>query len=182
MYHQSPSRVKTLDILAKATPYEEQSAQNLIKFCQFARSDGQGSTAAECAQFLMDRYDWVIDSESDEFLSAWYTSGKDFSKPVESESSQQSLIAPNPTPNRVRRPCFLSCRNKINSYYVYKINVIMKKDAFAKTTLLCQANDANLKFIGDSGAIGRLTADPTPNTVTIDLKGINRHSPYHTKS
>jgi hypothetical protein len=48
---------------------------------------------------------------------------------------------------------------------------VLKKDAFAKSTLLCQVHDSSLQFIGDSGAIGRLTTDSSENVVTLDLKG-----------
>jgi hypothetical protein len=80
MYHRSPARVKTLDILARATPFEEQTLAQLTKFCTFAMEESGATTASEAAQFLSDRYDWNIDYECDEFVTAWMASKKSSKK------------------------------------------------------------------------------------------------------
>ncbi len=50
-----------------------------------------------------------------------------------------------------------------------RIPVIIKKDAWKKSILFCQTDDAKLSFAGDSGAVGRFTCDR--NNLQIDLKG-----------
>jgi len=49
------------------------------------------------------------------------------------------------------------------------VPVIIKKDAWRKSIMLCQLDDPKLSFTGDSGAIGRITSDRS--NLQLDLKG-----------
>ena len=49
------------------------------------------------------------------------------------------------------------------------VPVLIKKDAWRKSMMLCQLDDPKLSFVGDSGAIGRITADKS--SLHLDLKG-----------
>jgi len=49
------------------------------------------------------------------------------------------------------------------------VPVLIKKDAWRKSVMLCQLDDPKLSFTGDSGAIGRITADQSH--LQLDLKG-----------
>lgn len=92
MYHRSPARIKTLDILGRATSFEDQSHAQLTKFCIFAREESGAKTPLEGAQFLSDRYDWNIDCDSEEFANAWVASKKSL-KPLENLDDSDNIVS-----------------------------------------------------------------------------------------
>jgi hypothetical protein len=155
-YCQSPSRIKTLDLLAKSKSYLEQSYDHLIRYCLLARGSGC-QTIDEASQFLNGRYQWRTSQRELEFQTAWKqtcTPSSDRLEEKEKEKSQQqenNCLIPNVEGKRVY--------------------ISIKKDVFSKPSLLCQINDPQLQFMGDTGAIGRLSTDETNRIVTVDLKG-----------
>ena len=49
------------------------------------------------------------------------------------------------------------------------VPVLIKKDVWRKSVMLCQLDDPKLSFTGDTGAIGRITVDKSH--LQLDLKG-----------
>jgi hypothetical protein len=155
-YCQSPSRVKTLDLLAKSKSYLEQSYEHLIRYCLLARGN-DCHTINEASLFLKERYQWNTSQRELEFLTAWRQTNNSLDESQEIEKEKKESL-----------PQESSFLPGLEGKRVY---ISIKKDVFSKPSLLCQINDPHLQFFGDTGAIGRLSMDESNHTVTVDLKG-----------
>jgi hypothetical protein len=151
--HSSPSRIKTLDLLAQNKPFLDHSYENLIRYCHLAR--GQNCfTFSQLKQFLNQRYQWKIEQRQDEMEKAWNEtdmSHLSHHKQAEDEEGNGKTL---PVDSSEK-----------------KVYISIKKDVYSKATLLCQINDPELQFYGDTGAIGRLSTEESNQMITVDLKG-----------
>ena len=50
-----------------------------------------------------------------------------------------------------------------------KVPIYIKRDCWKKDTLICESQDLEVSFVGDSGAVGRMTVED--NQMILDLKG-----------
>jgi hypothetical protein len=149
--YSSPSRIKTLDLLAQNKPFLEHSYENLIRYCHLAR--GQNcSTYSQLRMFLKQRYQWKIEERQDEMEKVWNETDMSHHGSEEMEEVEDDEKLPIGTSEK-------------------RVYISIKKDVYSKATLLCQINDPQLQFYGDTGAIGRLSTEESNQTVTVDLKG-----------
>lgn len=157
-YTGTPQHLKTLDILGRSKNFAKLSKDDLILYCELARSKHGCDTPSEASIFLEERYGWDINTRMRDIEDAWESLesggvGDDNDRPV----VQTSTLAKN------------TAGQTATATSSNEIPIVLKSGAFSRPVLICEVDDEALNFEGDSGAVGRIFCDP--QSLRLDIKG-----------
>lgn len=163
-----------LDVAGKKKNLEKLAFEELCDYCNYAKEEFNCSSAAQTSNFLSSRYGWNTKSRLDDITKAWEQvmsqveekekekdGDEDDSKAREGEGEDDSNSKGAATEKGSETAGSKKTVNNI-------LPVILKSSALDKT-LLCEVDDQDLQFSGDSGAIGRFFCDS--DAIRLDLKG-----------
>jgi len=155
-YAGTPQHLKTLDVLGRSKNLQKLTQNDLIAYCELAKTKYYCKTFTEVCSHLEDKYGWETGMRESDLELAWEAVGTDGADISDEEDlkvvgSQSGKDISN------------------EAVAMGDIPVILKANAFGRPILICQVDDDNLHFAGDSGAVGRIFCDPS--SLRLDLKG-----------
>lgn len=154
-YSGTPQHLKTLDVLGKTKNFQNLGHQDLVAYCELARTKYYCKSFTDILVFLEDKYGWEVSQREADLELAWEALVAE-----NDEKSDEDCEATNAVKSR-------SGTNDFQSWA--DIPVVIKANALRQTVLICQVDDDALQFAGDSGAVGRIFCDP--HSLRLDLKG-----------
>jgi hypothetical protein len=157
-YTGTPQHLKTLDILGKSKNFAKLSKKDLILYCELVRSKFGCDTPSDACVFLEDRYGWDVNSRAFEIEEAWHHIETDDVGDTTSQYAAERMTAHKEAKE-----------GPTTSLPVSDIPVILKSGAFGRPVMICEVDDDELHFTGDSGAVGRIFCEP--QALRLDIKG-----------
>jgi hypothetical protein len=156
------------DVYRKVKNFAKLSFEELCGFCSLAKNEKGCENANEAAETLAILFGWKTASRISEIENAW-NSINDSQEDAEEESEQQRediKVEGIPTGKSGKDQ-----GQKINEPFISSssVPIIIRNNSWEKKVLLCEVDDPEFNMAGDSGAIGRISADPT--SLLIDVKG-----------
>ena len=155
-YAGTPQHLKTLDILGKSKIFSKLSIDDLSLYCELARSKFNCESATDASVLFEDKYGWSIESRMHDIEQAW----KFIDISVDSDDDDEQ-------PEAKSNGTAVDSKHPLQSSS--EIPIIIKAGALSRPVLICEVDDDDLHFTGDSGAVGRIFCDE--NSLRLDLKG-----------
>ncbi len=155
-YSGTPQHLKTLDVLGRTKDFQKLGHLDLVAYCELARTKYYCKSYADVLVFLEDKYGWEVNQRETDLELAW--------EALVGESAEKSDSEEGTT--KVAKGA--SSETSTNQSWA-DIPVVLKGNSARQTVLICQVDDENLQFAGDSGAVGRIFCDP--QSLRLDLKG-----------
>jgi len=155
-YSGTPQHLKTLDVLGRTKDFQKLGHLDLVAYCELARTKYYCKSYPDVLVFLEDKYGWEVNQRESDLELAWEAL---VGESAEKSDSEERTI-------RVAKGA--SSETSTNQNWA-DIPVVLKGNSIRQTVLICQVDDENLQFAGDSGAVGRIFCDP--QSLRLDLKG-----------
>jgi len=197
-YRYTAQHKKTLDVLASVKQFDELTEREIKTYCELVKAEHSCKNAKEASEAMHSRYGWDTDSQLEVAWSSLFGGVTETTKKNASTISSKAASASKKGHESDKEKDVVveekeededeeedgdgeTSRQKVAakptslSSFGYEVSansvpVTIKNNVWAKNALICEFDDADLTFVGDSGAIGRLSVDDT-NSFTIDLKG-----------
>jgi hypothetical protein len=153
----------------KVKVFARLSFEELCGFCSLVKNEKGCESANEAAETFASLFGWKTASRISDIEDAW--NSINFSQgDAEEEAEQQRediKVEGKPIVKGDRDQVHKISEPLISSS---SVPIIIRNNSWEKKVLLCEVDDPEFNMAGDSGAIGRISADPT--SLLIDVKGV----------
>ena len=156
-YAGTPQHLKTLDVLGKTKDFQKLGHLDLVAYCELARTKYFCKSYADVLAFLEDKYGWEVNQRETDLELAWEALVGEGAEKSDGEDEKKTGVAKDGSSGTSASQSWAD------------IPVVLKGNSTRQTVLICQVDDENLQFAGDSGAVGRIFCDP--QSLRLDLKG-----------
>ena len=171
-YRCTASHHKTLSVLGKVKNFAKLSVEELSGYCGLMKSENGCQSSAHAADALASRFGWATVSRLADIETAWKSlnfSSDDAEVDQEEYGGEELKTSSDPTkvvkedkiipPDKLSEPAISASR----------IPIVIRNNSWERKILLCEVDDQEFNISGDSGAVGRISVDPT--SIMVDVKG-----------
>ena len=168
-YRCTASHHRTLNVLGKVKNFSKLSIEELSGYCGLVKDEDGIQTAEDAAEALTARFGWPTTTRMLDIEAAWMFINKitnnldanDISEAVAKEIPSK-ILSKTVGENIAGK---MSEATKSAS----SIPIVIKSNSWDRKVLICEILDDEFSILGDSGAVGRISVDPS--SLLIDVKG-----------
>jgi hypothetical protein len=167
-YRNTASHHRTLNVLGKVKNFSKLSLDELGGYCNLMKNETGAKNAAEVADALTTRFGWPTTTRKIDIEAAWKSLSSPSPSKIDKEAVQDEVTLHKG-----------SLKDKDDKNVVEKgieatisassIPIIVKSSSWGSKVLMCEVDDQEFTIVGDSGAVGRISVDPS--SLLIDVKG-----------
>ena len=168
-YRCTASHHRTLNVLGKMKNFSKLTIGELSGYCGLVKDENGSQSAEDAAEALTARFGWSTTTRMLDIETAWMSLNSDADHINVNDASEaitmeipSKILPKSAGENTVGK---MSEATKSASC----IPIIIKNNSWDRKVLICEIVDDEFSILGDSGAVGRISVDPS--SLFIDVKG-----------
>lgn len=165
-YRCTASHHRTLNVLGKVKNFSKLSLDELGGYCNLMKNETGAQNAIEVADALTSRFGWPATTRLIDIEAAWKSLGNHNEV---GHDAVQNEVEVRKGPLKDKDEKVVVERGTEPTISASNIPIIIKNVSWERKVLMCEVDDHEFNIVGDSGAVGRISVDPS--SLLVDVKG-----------
>ena len=156
-------------MLGKVKNFSKLSIEELGGYCGLVKDEDGVQTAEDAAEALTARFGWPTTTRMLDIEAAWISINKNTSNLDANDISE--AVAEEIPSKILSKTVGENTTGKMSeaTKSASSIPIVIKSNSWDRKVLICEILDDEFSILGDSGAVGRISVDPS--SLLIDVKG-----------
>ena len=157
-------------MLGKVKNFSKLSIEELTGYCGLVKDEDGIQTAEDAAEALTARFGWPTTTRMLDIEAAWMSLNKN-AKKLDANDISETVAKEIPSKILSKTVGENTAAGKMSeaTKSSSSIPIVIKSNSWGRKVLICEILDDEFSILGDSGAVGRISVDPS--SLLIDVKG-----------